>query len=172
MSFDRDGLEERLDDLYVRYFMPPSVTADADDAGVASARSAGDGDVEPFDFDAWLREGRGTGPTTPPAEPRVVTGATAVTEPAPADVESFDFVGWLSDGESFRPVEAPERDAGLDSEVDVDVAPGTNRPHLPRPSLHPAKAATFALFLSVVALVGLTVVGSLPALGPATGLGP
>lgn len=183
MSLDRDGLEDRLDasalrerleDLYARYFMPPSVSRDAVDAGAAKT-TAEAADLEAFDFGAWLREGRETGPTAPPAEPRVVTGAATATvaaEPTQGDHESFDFTGWLSDGEEFEPLEALDPADDVTSEVDADPVQGTDRPHLPRPSLHPAKAATFALFLSVVALVGLTVVGSLPALGPTTGLGP
>lgn len=174
-KLDPAATRERLDDLYARFFLPPSVTDDESTEPGARTDVGVEADVEPFDFAAWLDEGRGSGPTKPPAETRVVTDAVAGTAgPVDADYTEFDFTGWLSAGDSFEPIEAYEPEpedvpAGTETPVDVSAA---DEPLLPHPTfgVHPAKAATFALFLAVVALVALTVTGYLPALGP-TGLG-
>lgn len=180
MSIDRDRLAERLDpaairsgldDRYARYLLPPTVTEGEEEGVVDGSGDADRGDVEPFDFGAWLREGRGAGPAKPPAEPRVVTEAVVPTVDPDADHGSFDFAGWLADGEEFEPVAVlePEPD-GAPADVADEPEPADGPlPGRPAFGIHPAKAATFALFLAVAALVALTVAGYLPALGP-TGL--
>lgn len=133
---------------------------------------AGADDVEVFDFGAWLQEDRETGPTAPPSDPRVVTGAAEAPGRAPSNFRYFDFTGWLSEGETYGPVAVLEPEPDAASGSATEPAPKTSRPLLPRPSLHPVKAGTFALFLAVVALVGLTIVGDLQAVAPAAGIAP
>lgn len=175
-----------LDGFYARYFLPPSVTEDelttdevADSERTEAVTTEQPG-YEPFDFGAWLDAGSATGPEKPPAEPRVVTGAAtaqAVVADADADADygSFEFGAWLAAGEEFEPIEVMEpepepepAEAAVDASPEPTPADGSS---VRRPTfeIHPAKAATYALFLAVVALVGLTVAGLLPALGP-TGL--
>lgn len=164
-GLDPGAVRTRLDDFYARFFLPPSVTQDEVEADPHESVGA---DVEPFDFGTWLEEGRGSGPAKPPAEPRVVTEATTPTVDPEADFGSFDFEAWLAAGEGFEPVDVLEPEPG-EPDDDVAVEPGsTDGPRLRRPTfgIHPAKAATFGLFLAVVALVALTVAGHLPALGP------
>jgi hypothetical protein len=163
-GLDPEAVRSSLDDVYARYFLPPSVTGEVE-SGPDEAPGT---EAEPFDFGAWLEEGRGSGPTEPPAEPRVVAEAVTPTVDPEADYGSFDFEAWLTEGEEFEPVELLEPEAE-EPAGDLSVEPEpTEGQRLRRPTfgIHPAKAATYGLFLAVVTLVALSVAGHLPALGP------
>lgn len=166
-ALDPAVIRSRLDDFYARYFLPPTVTGEVE----ADADEPVGEDVAPFDFGAWLEEGRGSGAAEPPAEPRVVTEAAAPAVDPDADFGSFDFEAWLTEGEEFEPIDVLEPDTVEPSGDVASEADPADGPLLRRPTvgIHPAKAATYALFLAVVAVLALTVGGHLPALGP-TGL--
>jgi hypothetical protein len=192
---------ERATDFYEYAFLPPSYTNDDVDAEPSSEAGI---ETDPDDFDGfvftdWLETGRPAGPTKPPAEPRIVSEATAPTETtvdqdrrfefvewleteeldagtatpstpdSTAEVEygEFDFIEWLESGDAgFEPISISEEPA---EPVEPDPEPATG----PRLGIkpHPAKAATYALFVAMLTLAVLSVVGYAPILGPATGLG-
>ncbi|MEF8807904.1 hypothetical protein [Natronomonas sp.] len=149
MSTDREGpvdwgeLRERLREFYVYAFLPPSVTNDEFD---------GDSEAE--------------------SEIDVETATQPTPEPTTADREygEFEFVEWLASGESgFEPIDIGEGPTEPAESAMPESGPTTG----PRLGIkpHPAKAATYALFLAVLTLAVLSVVGYAPVLGPATGLG-
>ncbi|QLD85312.1 hypothetical protein HWV23_06085 [Natronomonas halophila] len=197
---DWSELRERANEFYEYAFLPPSYTNDDFDAETSSEAGI---ETDPDDFDGfvftdWLEAARPTGPTKPPAEPRVVSEATptettidqdrrfefvewleseepdvgTATPPTPeptaeAEYGEFAFTEWLDSGESdFEPLSISEEPA-------EPTEPTSPDPATPRLGIkpHPAKAATYALFLAVLTLSVLTVVGYAPILGPATGLG-
>ena len=165
---DPGAVRERLDAFYVRYFMPPSVK---DEHGAEEPASPAARDHEGFDFGAWLQEGRASGPAEPPAEARVVTDAAETgTEASTGDYDGFAFGEWLAEGEAYEPIEVGEPEG--EPTAGAPTAEPVERPTVEAPSagLHPAKAATFALFLAVATLTVLSIVGYLPPLGPDVGL--
>lgn len=164
---------QRADAFYAYAFLPPSVTDD--DFGSEAATTAGpdSGSFEGFDLTDWL----GTVPVA--TEPESGTETPTPTEAASGttvdatEFGTFDVVGWLDAGESgFEPIGIADESA--DDAVDAPTAhdepttPSVTR-HGFRP--HPAKAATYALFLAVLTLAALSIVGYAPVLGPGTGLG-
>lgn len=155
---------------------PPSeprvVTEAAESAPAAPAA-----EYEGFAFAEWLDDGESFEPVDAGRradEPAVETGAAS---PA-AGEEEFAFTEWLADGEEYEPIEvgesADEAAADEPAERPLDEPFGVPRetPAAPAASagLHPAKAATFALFIAVAVLTVLSIVGYLPPLGPDVGL--
>lgn len=144
----------------------PRVVTEA--AGTETGPVASADEYEGFAFAEWLADGEAYDPLGADAG---VEGPTPDAERATATRESeFAFDEWLAEGETYDPVDvgggrerAGEGPLGEPSGVKEPTAPGTPGASA---GLHPAKAATFALFLAVVALVALTVAGHLPALGP------
>lgn len=172
---DARALRERLEDLYARAFLPPTVTDEEEEEATLEAGRPTADDYDEFDFVGWLEDGRETGPTKAPAEARVVTDVAVQTtdpaDPADGDYGEFAFADWLVAGESFDPADGFGVGVADTPAVEADDTT-SDAPLVPRPSLaiHPAKAATYALFLAVAALAALSAVGYLPALGPAEGL--
>jgi hypothetical protein len=102
----------------------------------------------------------------------VETATQPTPEPPTADREygESEFVEWLASGESgFEPIDIGEGPTEPAEPAMPESGPTTS----PRLGIkpHPAKAATYALFLAVLTLAVLSVVGYAPVLGPATGLG-
>lgn len=146
------GATRRAKAFYAHAFLPTNddfAAVDPDDAEFGG-----------FDFAGWLEAGATAGPEAPPSAPRVVTDAPA---PAADDADGFDFGEWLAAGEGFDPTEPAE--PAVEEAPPVPDAGPSLRPH-------PAKAATYALFLALAALAALSVAGLLPTLGPAVGLVP
>ncbi|MFQ3318377.1 MAG: hypothetical protein ACI80F_000430 [Natronomonas sp.] len=182
MDIDGDDLRERLDidlgdararadELYEYAFLPPSVTNDELNEQIEPATEEF-ADAE-FDFTEWLDEGADAPRTAEPTAPEPVetaeTAETVMIDPA-----GFEFDDWVRAGDTELDLIEPEPEADESVETDVPDAPDQPSPSIPRPklgiSVHPAKAATFALFLAVVALSALSASGILPTLGPAAGL--
>lgn len=178
MALDRERLVQRLDvravrerlvDLYARATPSSGVTE-----GEASDGSGSSGDAvqAEFDFAAWLEASHTSGPSKPPAESRLVTDvAVGTTESVDADYGEFAFAEWLASSDSFEPTAAPAVESDGIPSVE-SVGSSSDRRGVPRPSVtvHPAKAATYALFFTVVVLAALSMMGYLPVLGPADGL--
>ncbi|MFT4883019.1 MAG: hypothetical protein ACI8U4_000517 [Natronomonas sp.] len=115
-----------------------------------------------FEFGEWL-ESEDVGVGTPTQQ---------TPEPTTADREhgEFEFVEWLASDESgFEPISIGEEPAEPVGPATPEPEPTTGPRFGIKP--HPAKAATYALFLAVLTLSVLSVVGYAPVLGPATGLG-
>lgn len=115
-----------------------------------------------FEFGEWLESEDAT----------VKTATQSTPEPTTADREhgEFEFVEWLASGESgFEPISISEEPAEPVEPATPEPEPTTGPRFGTKP--HPAKAATYALFLAVLTLSVLSVVGYAPVLGPATGLG-
>lgn len=128
-----------------------------------------------FDFGEWLAAGEEYDPADvlePGLEGTADAAAVDVEAVAEADHPEFDFVGWLSAGEEYDPATVLGEDAdGTTSDDEATlVAEWASLSQRPSIGIHPVKAATFALFLAMAVVVGLTVGGLLPALGPAAGL--
>lgn len=157
------ALRDRSKRFYARHFMPPSYTDD--DFGRRPSPTATD--VEGFDVSGWLAAGTETGPRKPPAEPRVVTDAPETPVDSGVDDARFDFQGWLAATDSATEAVAADPPAATDPAEEPSVTPPTVAPPTFRP--HPVKAATYATFLALVVFAALSVVGSVPAMGPATG---
>jgi hypothetical protein len=158
---DWSELRERANEFYEYAFLPPSYTNDDFAAGTVTEADV-EADPEEFGgfvFSEWLES----------EELDVGTPTPSAPEPtAEAAYREFEFIEWLESGDSgFEPISISE-------DPTEPVEPTTPRPTTgSRLGIepHPAKAATYALFLAVLTLAVLSVVGYAPILGPATGLG-
>lgn len=140
---------------------PPAEARVVTDAEVTAGESI-DQDRR-FEFVEWLESD----------EIDVETATQSTPEPIAneSDYGEFAFIEWLDSGDSeFEPIGITDEPV---EPVEEPATPEPETPTVPRLGIepHPAKAATYALFLAVLTLAVLSVVGYAPVLGPATGLG-
>jgi hypothetical protein len=160
------ALRERLRAFYAYAFLPPSVTDEefSGDRGTTTAGPDSD-DFEGFEFGAWLES------------EAVHVEATAESTAGRCDdreFETFDFVAWLAADESgFEPISVgPEPTASDAVEAPAtDAKPDRTRLFGLGRRPHPAKAATYALFVAMLTLAVLSAVGYAPVLGHRNGTG-
>lgn len=144
----------------------PRVVSEPSPGGTGVDEATYDG--EGFRFVEWMdARPQGSGGTDDERDE-----ATEETTDDAAASGEFQFGAWLGEGEgeAFERVTVEESDEAADEAEPFAEEP--DEPILPRPSVavHPAKAATYLLFLAVAVLAVLSMSGALSALGPATGI--
>lgn len=162
------AVRERIDEFYAYAFLPPTVTDE--DFGSDTAPTA-DVVYDGFEFGAWLGSGRNAETETLLGDSQATEDETTESRTTDAEADDeFHFDDWLASGsDDFEPVDLSSEDTETTSAA--QTASTAEQPTLSLSTdIHPMRAATFALFFAVVALAVLSVIGYLPALGPASGL--